>query len=231
MRKWVLWGHHLAEYMEMFGLTDHLLKLKILEFASGPTTVNKELNQKGTYIRSYDPWFSTDFEGMQSRFLNHFQEQLKRVEKHPERFDFNKYGGIETFLHKRKQGVEEFFLDYPKGLKEERYCPFSPKKTPFSNSSFDLVLCSNYFFADIPEQDLNFHLQWIQELTRVANEVRIYPLTDQTGQVSQLLGPTLLALQQHSYQVAIEEVPFRLVPNSKAMLRIRSDRCRLSASS
>ena len=120
MRKWVLWGHHLAEYMEMFGLSQDILKLNVLEFACGPTTINHEMTALGTYIRSCDPWFSSDFDATQYQFMEHFQEQLKRIEKYPERFDFDKYGGINQFIAKREQGLEDFFADYAKGFKEGR---------------------------------------------------------------------------------------------------------------
>ena len=227
MRKWVLWGHHLNEYMDMFGLTSDLTRLKLLEFGCGPTAINQELTAKGGDVISCDPWFEANQEHMQQRFLKHFNQQLTRVEQYPERFDFNKYGGMNFFIEKRQQGMQTFFKDFANGYTSGRYCGLAEDKLPFASARFDLALCSNYFFADLPEQNLDFHLHWIHELCRVAGELRIYPLTDQEGQVSHLLGQVLLALQQNHYEVAIENVAFRLVPASEAVLRVRAGYCHL----
>ena len=88
------------------------------------------------------------------------------------------------------------------------------------------MVCSNYFFADLPDAGVDFHLAWFKELSRVAHEIRIYPLTI-AGGPSALLGPILMALQTQDYRVSVQEVPFRLVPSSKAMLKIETGRCAL----
>jgi hypothetical protein len=227
MRKWVLWGHHFSEYIDMFDISEPLPGQKILEFACGPTVVNQELSQKGVSVTSCDPWFETDVSHMREKFFKLFDEQVEKMKAHPKRYNLDKYGGMETFFAKRRQGIEQFLADYPQGLKEGRYQGIEGFHLPFKNASFDLAICSNYLFADIPEQGLDFQLAWIQELTRVAVDVRFYPLTDKKGEVSELLGPVLLSLQQQGYQVAIQEVPFRLLPASKAMLKVSSGRCQL----
>lgn len=227
MRKLVLWGHHFSEYVDMFDLEKDMTGKKILEFACGPTAVNDELSSKGHFIQSCDPWFSQDIAAMQQRFTQHLQQQIQHMETHPERFNFDKYGGMDTFIAKRQQGFQQFFKDYLNGYRQGRYQPLRDGHLPFSNSSFDIAVCSNFLFADVPEQGLSFQLTWIKELARVANDIRIYPLTDQQGHVSELLGPILLQLQQDGFQVVIQEVPFRLVPNSKAMLKLSAGRCEL----
>jgi hypothetical protein len=227
MRKWVLWGHHLAEFKEMFAFDDEIKKLKVLEFGCGPTTFNQEMHAMKAQAKTIDPWFISDPALMEARFVEHLQYQLNRIEEEPKYFDFERYGGKVKFIEKRRQGMQAFFHDYAQGLNQGRYFLMDADVLPFANASFDLALSSNYFFADLPDQNLDFHLHWIHELTRVANELRIYPLTDQVGQVSELLGPVLLALQNQGYLVSIEEVPFRLFRESKAMMKIRSNRCQI----
>ena len=228
MRKLVLWGHHFSEYVDMFDLEEDLTGKKILEFACGPTAVNYELSSKGHFIQSCDPWFSDDVDAMHQRFNQQLQQQIQRMKEHPERFNFDKYGGIDTFITKREHGFDQFFQDYMTGVHQGRDQTFDNGHLPFEHSSFDIALCSNFLFADLAEQGLAFQLAWIKELARVANDIRIYPLTDQQGRVSEILGPVLLQLQQDGFQVVIQEVPFRLVPNSKAMLKLSAGRCDLS---
>ena len=68
----------------------------------------------------------------------------------------------------------------------------------------------------------------ITELARVAKEVRIFPLLDQNGVLSPLLGPVLLKLQQENFGAEVREVVNHLQPDNKAMLRVWAQLCRVS---
>lgn len=228
MRKWVLWGHQFSEYKEMFDLPADLAQQKILEFACGPTTVNQELTKQGMDVLSCDPWFESNIEVMRENFESHFQLQLQRMQAHPEAFNLKQYGGLETFVHQRQNGFNEFFKDFPGGFQQKRYVGVPQNQLPFENQRFDKALCANFLFADLSDQDLDFHLYWISEMLRVAHDVRIYPLTNKYGQPSALLGPVLLALNQQGIQVTVQDVPFRVVPESMAMLKLHSGKCDLA---
>lgn len=225
MRKSVLWGHRYAEYRDMFDLPTDLGALKLLEFACGPTLVNQELSAKDHFVRSADPWFEPDLSQTKQLFTDKFEQQKNKMLEYPTRYDADKYGGIEALFARRNQGFQDFFEDYQQAY-QHRYFKADAFQLPFENASFDLVVCSNYFFADLPDAGLDFHLTWFKELSRVAHEIRIYPLTI-SGGPSTLLGPILMALQTQDYRVSVQEVPFRLVPSSKAMLKIETGRCTL----
>ncbi len=47
---------------------------------------------------------------------------------------------------------------------------------PFDNGQFDLALVSHLLFLYSEQLDFGFHLAAIEELLRVAKEVRIFPL-------------------------------------------------------
>jgi hypothetical protein len=228
MRKWVLWGHQFSDYKEMFDLPAEMNQQKILEFACGPTTVNQELTQQGIDIHSCDPWFESNVDEMRTHFDSHLQHQVQRMQAHPDAFNLKQYGGLEFFVEHRLNGFNQFFKDFPQGLVQKRYIGLSNQKLPFENHRFDLALCANFLFADLPDQDLDFHVYWISEMLRVAHDVRIYPLTNKYGQPSELLGPVLLALQQLGIQVSVQDVPFRVVPESMAMLKLHSGKCDLA---
>ena len=227
MRKWVLWGHQFSEYQGMFDLPNHLSKKNILELACGPTLVNQELNHYSRIV-SCDPWFSNDLADIKQKFTDSFKQQVDNIRRHPERFDLNSYGGIDNLIAARHSNMEKFFADYALGWQDKRYQQLHvPNKLAFASSSFDLALCANFLFTDLPEQDIEFHIEFLKEMARVAHDVRIYPLTNYKAKPAKLLGPILLALQQQGYQVSIQDVSFRFVPESKAMLSIKSGRCDL----
>jgi hypothetical protein len=226
MRKSVLWGHRYSEYRDMFDLPADLGALKLLEFACGPTLVNHELSSQNCFVRSVDPWFEADIALTKEAFNDKFNQQKAKMRQYPKRYDADKYGGMDALFARRTQGFEGFFEDYAKAY-QSRYFKAEAFQLPFENASFDLVVCSNYFFADLPDEGLDFHLAWFKELSRVAHDIRIYPLTAGAGVPSTLIGPILMALQILDYRVSVQEVPFRLIPSSKAMLKIETGRCRL----
>lgn len=225
MRKSVLWGHRYSEYRDMFDLPADLGALKLLEFACGPTLVNQELSLQNCFVRSADPWFEPDLSHTQQLFTEKFEQQKNKMLEYPSRYDTDKYGGVEALFARRTEGFQGFFEDYQQAY-QRKYFKAEAFQLPFDNASFDLVICSNYFFADLPDAGVDFHLAWFKELSRVAHEIRIYPLTI-AGGPSTLLGPILMALQTQDYRVSVQEVPFRLVSSSKAMLKIETGRCAL----
>lgn len=104
---------------------------------------------------------------------------------------------------------------------------FSPSEggvMPFEDFSFDIAICPYYLFTQT-RADLDFHLNLIRQLARVAKEVRIFPLIDQQGVLSPLLGPVLLGLQQENYGVEVRDVTSPLLQKENAMLRVWAQLC------
>ncbi len=113
------------------------------------------------------------------------------------------------------------------GKSEGRYVGITEYLLPFADFSFDFALSAHYLFADLDDQDVDFHLHVIKELARVAKEVRIFPLIDRHSQTSPFLGPVLLGLQQDNYGVEVREVPYHLQPGGNAMLRVWAQECHI----
>lgn len=227
MNKLVVWGHHVDEYMEMFDLSRDDLQGKILEFGCGPSAVNVNLANGAELCVSCDPLFSLDHPTLRSKVALVFADMVNKVAAEQDKFDFSRDGSLDALVKRRREGVDEFFADYQLGKKQGRYVAISEIKLPFADFSFDFALSSHYLFADLDEQDVNFHVQAIKELARVAKEVRIFPLIDRHGQPSALLGPVLLELQQHNYGAEVRSVSYHLQSEGNAMLRVWAQECRL----
>lgn len=225
MRKLVLWGHHADEYQEMFHLADAKKNARILEYGCGPSAVNAELSKKSHHIVSADPLFSLDKDTLYSKVELVFDDMITRVTRDQDKFDFNFYGSLDALIAKRREGMKQFFADYTKGKKEKRYLGINDYTLPFADFSFDFALSSHYLFADLDDQDVEFHLKVIRELARVAREVRIFPLIDRHNQPSPFLGPVLLGLQQENFGVEVREVTYNLQPSGNAMLRVWAQQC------
>lgn len=227
MRKLVLWGHHIDEYMEMFDLKPEDLSASLLEYGCGPSAVNSELTKQAKKIISCDPLFTLDKATLFSKTSLVFADMAAKLINDKQNFDFCRYGSPNFLLDERQEGMAKFFADYELGKKEGRYVGISEYRLAFADFSFDFALSAHYFFADLDDQDVDFHLQIIKELARVAKEVRIFPLIDRHNQASPFLGPVLLDLQQNNFGVEVREVPYHLQPGGNAMLRVWAQECRL----
>ena len=227
MRELVLWGYHVDEYLEMFDLTTEDMASKLLEYGCGPTAVNAELSQQGQQIISCDPLFNLDKDTLFSKTSLIFADMAAKVIKNKKDFDFSRYGSPKLLMDERDEGLAKFFADYEQGKAEGRYLGISDYSLPFADFSFDLALSAHYLFADLDDQDVDFHLQVIKELARVAKEVRIFPLIDRHNQTSPFLGPVLLGLQEDNFGVEVKQVSYHLQPSGNAMLRVFAQVCNI----
>lgn len=70
--------------------------------------------------------------------------------------------------------------------------------------------------------DLDFHIESILELCRVAKEVRAFPLLDLSHRLSAHLKPLIQTLEQAGFIATIEEVDYEFQIGATQMLRIQS---------
>lgn len=108
------------------------------------------------------------------------------------------------------------------------YCTDKTKSSEFKDFEFDLVLNLNDLFMRQAHKPTDFHINAIKEMTRVGKEVRIFPLLDDKGEISPLIGPVLLALQNENYGIEVKEVPSHLYEHGNAMLRVWAKECVLA---
>lgn len=225
MRKRVLWGHHVSEYKEMFDISDASLQANLLEYGCGASAVNTELHQQGTTMVSIDPLFALSKPELIQKVTDGFDERAEQVLADQTQFNVDNYGGMDAFLASRRAGIDIFFADYNAGVEEGRYQALVDGALPFDNFAFDLALSSHYLFANAADDAVAYHLETIQELARVAKEVRIFPLIERAGTPSVLLGPVLLGLQQANLGAEVREVSCALYPEGNAMLRVWAQEC------
>lgn len=232
MGKWVLGGYHLNEYRDMFDLSEENLNMSLLEYGCGPSAFNAEMyaiqQELSKPVISFDRLFTLDKTALSIKTSLMMDEMIKQLKKNQHHFDFSHYGNMESFITARRGGLAEFFADYEAGLVEKRYLPLVEKTLPFPDFEFEFALSAHDLFVDLDNEDLNFHMDVIRELARVAKEVRIFPLTNDEGLPSSLLGPVLLSLQQQGYGAEVRKVRYHLQPKGNAMLRVWAQQCLLS---
>lgn len=218
------WIYSYSDYRQMFDLREQDLNKKILDFPGGISSFNAECYQSGIHITSGDASYQYTPAEMKTyakkRFdLNetYLQEHLQNLRSQDEVF-------IQNILSTWKQSLENFIHDYEKGLEEKRYIPMSLPKLPYEDHAFDLVLCKDLLFHSKSFLEFNRE-QIVSELCRVGEEVRVFPLLDEKGSMTDELGPIMLLLQQNNFGVEVREVPYQMRKGGNAMLRIWAKEC------
>jgi ubiquinone/menaquinone biosynthesis C-methylase UbiE len=118
--------------------------------------------------------------------------------------------------------MDEFLADFAQGTQEYRYVAAELPSLPFMDQTFELAVCSHFLFLYSEQFDLDFHLESIRELCRVAEEVRIYPLLELGASKSRHLGPLITALTQEGLQPELVEVGYEFQKGAHQMLRVGS---------
>jgi len=95
----------------------------------------------------------------------------------------------------------------------------------YPKDTFDLALCSYFLFTESQLLSTRAHQQVLLELCRVAQEVRIFPLTDKAGHLSMHIGPLLQYFQEGDVQIEIKKVPWQGLAGEDVMMRIYKKSC------
>jgi hypothetical protein len=120
----------------------------------------------------------------------------------------------------RLKAMGLFLADFDQGKAEGRYVTASLPSLPFEDGHFDLALVSHLLFLYSEQLDFHFHLVAIQELLRVAKEVRIFPLLNLERTLSSHVEPVCTRLAKEGFRTEIQPVPYEFQRGGNEMLRI-----------
>jgi len=202
------WIYNLADYRQIFALTDQDLQKKVLDFPGGISSVNAELYALGQQLVSADPAYSLPAKEMQNYARQVLRERLAAFGNQPG----------SALKAQWQHSTEQFLADYELGKKQQRYRAMAlPPFAAVPDEPFELLLCA----------DLLFTQELINELCKLATEVRIFPLPNNQTAVVQELGPMMLALQQRNFGVEIRVVNHPQRNHDNAMLRVWAKECGL----
>lgn len=214
------WGRSLSEYIKMFNLSPDDLQLKIIGCADGPASFNSEMTERNFSVTSCDPIYQFTKDQLSKRFEEVYPIVMKQVKDNIDDFLWDHYGTPDRLGEARKNAMNTFLHDYDKGLEEKRYILSSLPELPFKDSDFDLALCSHFLFTYSDMLTYNFHLKAIEELIRLAEDVRIFPLLNINGEASPYLEDIVEELKELPVTVTIEEVEYHFQKGGNKMLRI-----------
>ncbi|UOA09954.1 class I SAM-dependent methyltransferase [Methylobacter sp. S3L5C] len=220
--KVVPWGRSYDEYLAMFALTEVDLGLSILGCGDGPAGFNAELTKRGGRIVSVDPLYVFDALQINKRILETRETVMLQICKNRNDYLWNTIASIEELEHVRMSAMATFLADYENGKNSERYINGELPVLPFENGKFDLALSSHFLFLYSMHMSAEFHLQALQEMLRVAREVRIFPLLTLDGTYSPHLDFVTESLANQGYRIEIKTVLYEFQKGGNEMLIIQS---------
>lgn len=218
------WIYNLKDYRQIFDIKDSELDLKILDYPGGIASFNAEMHQLGFDVVSTDVLYQKNESEMRAFAENFYVQQTGLLNVLKERLQQSDPEYINAIVEKWQLSKDIFLNDYATGKSELRYREIKGLNLDFEDHEFELALCSDFMFHSesvhtaSPEQHL-------QELCRVAEEVRIFPLLDEHGNISENLGPVMLKMQADNYGIEIREVPYTKIKGGNAMLRVWATEC------
>jgi hypothetical protein len=217
----VPWGRSFDEYRRMFRLADADLSGRILGCADGPASFNAEATRRGARMISCDPIYVLSAQQIRERVVATAEDVLEQTRRNAEEFVWDEITSVDHLQRVRMAAMEDFLADYDAGKSAGRYVAAAVPALPFTDTAFDLALCSHFLFLYSAQLDQRAHEQAILELCRVACEVRIFPLLALGGAASPHLSGTIAHLQTAGYHASVERVPYEFQRGGNEMLRVR----------
>jgi SAM-dependent methyltransferase len=220
LKQVVPWGRSADEYCHMFALTEADLSRRILGIGDGPASFNAELSPMGINITSIDPIYAFTAQQIMQRVEETSQDMINQVWGDCEGFVWERFANPDDLGQARLKAMRLFLSDFECGKQQGRYITGSLPTLPFDDKCFDLALCSHLLFLYSEQLSLDFHLQSVHELCRVAGEVRIFPLLDLARNKSLHIEPVSRYMEKLGYKVDICPVNYEFQRGGNQMMKI-----------
>jgi hypothetical protein len=214
------WGRSFAEYVRMFHLDEDDLSRTILGCADGPAGFNAEMHQRGRRAISCDPIYRFTKQQLSERIEDASVEIIEQTKRNIDNFVWSSISSVEELHEIRFSAMRQFLDDYDEGKRQGRYIDAELPVLPFEDGAFDIALCSHFLFLYSERLPLEFHLQSIRELCRVARDVRIFPVIDLDLKPSPHVQSIASRLGEKGFTVCLERVPYEFQRGGNEMLRV-----------
>ncbi|MDW7773313.1 MAG: class I SAM-dependent methyltransferase [Desulfobulbaceae bacterium] len=218
----VPWGRSFAEYQAIFGLSQDDLNKRILGCGDGPASFNAEATNLGGQITSCDPVYQFEAKEIRRRIDEIYPQIMTKMRQGADNYIWDSLGSVEQLGKVRMEAMSEFLADYDAGCRQGRYVSASLPLLPFTDSEFDLVLCSHYLFLYSDHVDEAAHLASMREMCRVGSEVRVFPVVSLDGKTSKHLDTVMTALSADGIDVSLQPVSYRFQKGATEMLVAKS---------
>ncbi len=219
LKNTVPWGRNLNEYKNMFNLSDSDLNKRIISFGDGPSSFNTEMTSQGKSVISIDPVYRFTADELKQRINETKDVVVEQMKNNLDKFVWTSIKNVQELKQIRLSAMNNFLQDFENGKVNSRYINHElPNRTDFKTKSFDLAL-SSHFLILYSQLGLDFHIESVKEMLRVATEIRIFPILNLDAEKSEVLDG-LVKFFNAKYSVSIEKVDYEFQKNGNEMLKI-----------
>lgn len=216
----VPWGRSFQEYVSMFNLTFDDLDKSILSCGDGPASFNSTMKKSGKTVVSIDPLYNLNRRTIEKKIEETYETVMGQTKDNEDKFVWSTVKDVEELGNIRMTSMREFLSDYETGKIENRYIPAELPYLPFENNQFELALSSHFLFLYTENLSLDFHMNSIDEMLRVSEEVRIFPLLDMNAVPSIYLPYVVESLTKKGCKVEKIGVNYEFQKGGNFMLKI-----------
>lgn len=174
----------------------------------------------GQKVISVDPIYQCTGEEIRARIDTTYSLIMEQLKSNIDDFIWEQIKSPEHLGQIRMAAMSQFLSDFDKGKKENRYLAYRLPELPFEDRFFDLALCSHFLFLYPNQLSINFIIESISEMIRVAREVRIFPLLKLNGQTYPRIGIVYDWIEQSDHRYKVEKVNYEFQRGGNQMLRI-----------
>jgi hypothetical protein len=217
----VPWGRSFDEYRRMFALSDADLQQRIVDCGAGPASFNVQATRLGAHVISCDPLYRWEADDIRERIAATYDVILAETRRNRNEFVWNAIASVDELGSLRMAAMEDFLADYDTGKMAGRYVDAALPELPFLDSSFDIALSSHLLFLYTDHLDDMFHFLAVREMSRIASEIRIFPLLALGGARSRYVEPIVQVFTHLGFRVTIERVAYEFQRGGNEMMRIR----------
>lgn len=223
LKKVVPWGRSHDEYISMFGLTEADRKLRILGCGYGPAAFNAEWTKQGGKVVSVDPLYVFDASQIESRIAESYETVMAQMRMNQSDYVWapGAISSLEELGRIRMSAMNTFLSDFEVEKNNGRYIAGKLPLLPFENGAFDMALSSHFLFLYSAHLSAEFHLQALQEMLRVAREVRVFPMLTLDGKPSPHITFIRESLESLGFCVEIRRVHYEFQRGGNEMLVIK----------
>jgi hypothetical protein len=215
----VPWGRSFHEYCDMFRLTGADLRRSIVGCADGPANFNAQMFRNGHRVISCDPLYQFTTAQIKQRIHATYETVIGQTRQNQDKFVWDRITSLDELGRVRLAAMGDFLGDYDQGKWDGRYVPAQLPDLPFVSGSFEIALCSHFLFFYADMFSLAFHQRAADELCRVAEEVRIFPLLTYNAEPCPFVDSITAHLDQAGHTVLRETVPYEFQRGGNMMLR------------
>ena len=212
----------LDEYRKIFNLSEGDLTQRILGVGDGPASFNAEMMQRGHSVTSLDPLYKFSAEQIERQFYGVVDDIIQQVKSTPENWVWAYHQSPDDLRKNREEALTTFVKDYDSGKQQGRYrIGELPHLHELEDEAYDLALCSHFLFLYTDHVDGDFHQAAIQEMLRVAKEIRVFPLLTLGREKSIYIESVIQMLEVKGFEVGIQKVSYELQRGGNEMLWAR----------